>query len=89
MKKDNSEVITPLVRYAFDIIKKTEFNLPILKYPSGKSGYNKKIKQLLKEAGLDRKVTKFDEEEGIGQRRRHPLYHAIARRPLQTDEPGI
>ena len=28
--------------------------LPILKYPSGKSGYNKKIKQLLKEAGLHR-----------------------------------
>ena len=66
-QKDNSEVITPLVRYAFDIIKKTEFNLPILKYPSGKSGYNKKIKQLLKEAGLDRKVTKFDEEEGTNK----------------------
>ena len=31
-QKDNSEVITPLVRYAFDIIRKTEFNLPILKY---------------------------------------------------------
>ncbi len=41
--------------------------LPILKYPSGKSGYNKKIKQLLKEAGLDRKVTKFDEEEGTNK----------------------
>ena len=66
-QKDNSETITPLVRYAFDIIKKTQLNLPILKYPSGKSGYNKKIKQLLKEAGLDRKVTKFDEEEGTNK----------------------
>ena len=25
--------------------------MPILKYPSGKSGYNKKIKQLLMDAG--------------------------------------
>ena len=53
-QKDNSETITPLVRYAFDIIKRTQLNLPILKYPSGKSGYNKKIKQLLKNAGLHR-----------------------------------
>ena len=43
-----------LSRYAFDIIKRTQLNLPILKYPSGKSGYNKKIKQLLKAAGLHR-----------------------------------
>ena len=41
--------------------------LPILKYPSGKSGYNKKIKQLLKEAGIDRKVTEFDEVEGVNK----------------------
>ncbi len=63
-QKDNSETITPLVRYAFDIIKRTQLNLPILKYPSGKSGYNKKIKQLLKDAGIDRKVTEFGEVEG-------------------------
>ena len=66
-QKDNSETITPLVRYAFDIIKKTQLNLPILKYPSGKSGYNKKIKQLLKAAGIDRKVTEFDEVEGVNK----------------------
>ena len=40
---------------------------PILKYPSGKSGYNKKIKQLLKAAGIDRKVTEFDEVEGVNK----------------------
>ena len=66
-QKDNREVITPLVRYAFDIIKRTQLNLPILKYPSGKSGYNKKIKQLLKDAGIDRKVTEFDEVEGVNK----------------------
>ena len=48
-QNDNKEVVTPLIRFAFDIIMKTGFNLPILKYPSGKSGYNKKIKQLLKQ----------------------------------------
>ena len=73
-QKDNSEICTPLVRYAFDIIKRTEFKLPILKYPSGKSGYNKKIKQLLKEVGIDRKVTEFDEENGIN--RYIPLHEA-------------
>ncbi|MCQ2167580.1 MAG: hypothetical protein MJY69_02780 [Bacteroidales bacterium] len=66
-QKDNSETITPLVRYAFDIIKRTQLNLTILKYPSGKSGYNKKIKQLLKAAGIDRKVTEFDEVEGVNK----------------------
>ena len=30
---------------------RTRFEMPILKYPSGKSGYNKKIKQLLMDAG--------------------------------------
>ena len=38
-----------------------------MKYPSGKSGYNKKIKQLLKAAGIDRKVTEFDEVEGVNK----------------------
>lgn len=73
-QKDNSEVITPLVRYAFDIIMRTRFDMPILKYPSGKSGYNKKIKQLLKDAGIDRKVTEYDEESG--ENRYLPLYEA-------------
>ena len=71
-QNDNKEVVTPLIRFAFDIIMKTGFNLPILKYPSGKSGYNKKIKQLLKQAGIDRKVAVFDEESG--KNKYIPLY---------------
>lgn len=73
-QKDNSEIITPLVRYAFDIIMRTRFEMPILKYPSGKSGYNKKIKQLLMDAGIDRKVTEYDEE--AGENKYIPLYEA-------------
>lgn len=69
---DNHEVETPLMQSALEIIKKTGFNLPILRYPSGKSGYNKKIKQLLEVAGIDRKVAVFD--EAAGENKYLPLY---------------
>ena len=63
-QSDNHEIETPLMRFALDIIKRTRFQMPILRYPSGKSGYNKKIKQLLDFAGIDRKVAVFDEKAG-------------------------
>ena len=47
---------TPLVRFAFDIIRRTNFNLPILRYVSGQHGYNKKIKELLKYCDINREV---------------------------------
>lgn len=75
-QNDNKEIVTPLVRFAFEIIKKTLFNLPILKYPSGKSGYNKKIKELLKQAGIDRLVAEYDEETGTNKY--IPLYEAAS-----------
>lgn len=59
------EIKTPLLRFAFDIIKRTDFNLPILKYVSGKSGFNKKIKDLLKHCGIDREVGIFNEEKKV------------------------
>lgn len=62
---------TPIVRFAFDIIKKTAFNFPVLKYVSGKSGFNKKIKTLLKECGIDREVETGAEE---GKLVTSPLY---------------
>jgi hypothetical protein len=40
------EVEIPIIRYALDIIKKWQFNFPILKYVTGKSGYNVKIRKL-------------------------------------------
>lgn len=54
------EIHTPIVKFALDIIKKRRFNFTIIKYPSGKSGYNVKIRQLLKHCGIDRKVKEFD-----------------------------
>lgn len=47
---------TPLVRTAFDIVMKTDFNLPILKNISGKGGYNKRIHELLETCGINREV---------------------------------
>lgn len=58
----NEEVVTPIVRYAFDIIKETGFVFPILKNIYGESGYNAKIKSLMRICKIDRKVPQFNEE---------------------------
>lgn len=55
-QKTGKTTKTPIVRFAFDIIKKTKFYLPVLKYVSGKSGFNKKIKDLLEYCGIIREV---------------------------------
>ena len=49
-----------IMRYALDIIKKWQFNFPILKYVTGKSGYNEKIRKLLDQ--IDREVKVFDKD---------------------------
>ncbi len=60
-QNDYTEIKTPIIRYALDLIKKYEFNFSILNYVSGKSGYNYKIKKLLEFCDIDRKVTIYDE----------------------------
>jgi hypothetical protein len=59
----NTEVQTPIVRFAFDIIKRTEFRFPIIRNIYGKSGYNALIKSLLKECDITRTVPIYDEEK--------------------------
>lgn len=59
----NAELKTPIVRYAFDIIKRTGFQFKILRYVSGANGYNERIRQLLKACGIDRKVAHYDESK--------------------------
>lgn len=71
-QNDYSEVETPIMRYALDIIKKYSFKFAILKYVSGKSGYNHKIKELIKFCGIDRPCKVFD--ENIGDNTIKPLY---------------
>ena len=60
-QEGNSEVKTPIVRYAFDIIKATGFVFPILKNIFGEFGYNAKIKSLLQQCKIDRQVAQYNE----------------------------
>ena len=60
-QEGNSEVQTPIVRYAFDIIKRTGFNFPVLKNVFGAFGYNNKIKALLQHCKIDRQIAQYNE----------------------------
>ena len=60
-QNDNVEICTPLVRFAFDIIKRTNFVLPALKNICGTMGYNTRIKALLSVCKINRKVAQYDE----------------------------
>lgn len=62
-QKDNKEVETPLMRFALDIIKQTQFHFAILRYPTGKSGYNVKIRELLRYCGIDRECAVFNPQK--------------------------
>lgn len=55
-KVSNNIIKTPLTVTAVRIIKESGFNFPILKNISGKVGYNKKIKELIKVVGIDREI---------------------------------
>ena len=72
VRNDREEKVTPIMRYALDIIKKREFNFPILKNVSGHAGYNAKIKQLLKFCEIERQVAFFDPE--TNENKTQPLY---------------
>lgn len=58
----NKEIQTPLVRFAFDIVKASEFQFPELKYVYGEYGYNAQIRSMLQICKIDRKVPVFNEE---------------------------
>lgn len=62
-QEGNEEIQTPIVRYALDIIKKTDFHFPILNNIFGSYGYNAKIKTLLKHCGIDRLVAQYNEQK--------------------------
>lgn len=61
------EIKTPIVRFAFDIIKRTGLDFPVLRNATGRTGYNAKIKSLLQNAGIDRKITRFNEETNANE----------------------
>ena len=61
-QEDNTELMTPILRFAFDIIQKTGFKFPILKNVSGAIGYNNRIKALLQHFKIDRLVEQYNED---------------------------
>ena len=61
-QSDNKEVETPIVRFAFDIIKTTNFDFPILRNLYGTDGYNARIKYLLSVCKINRPVPQYNEE---------------------------
>lgn len=71
-REQRSEVETPIMRYALDIIKKYRFSFRVLNYVSGKTGYNSKIKDLLEYCRIDRMCKVFDET--VGDNTYKPLY---------------
>ena len=62
VQMDNREIETPIIRYAFDIIRRTNFTFPILRNIYGQTGFNKRIKDLLQICGIDRAVPIYNEE---------------------------
>lgn len=74
MKENDTrtEIKTPLVLFALEIIKKYKFKFPILRYVSGERGYNDKIKMLLEHCGIDRLVAVFNETTNKNEYK--PLY---------------
>ncbi len=60
--RERTELETPLVRFAYDILRKTNCVFPILKYVTGENGYNAKIKKLLSFCKINRNVQQYNEE---------------------------
>lgn len=57
------EVITPLIKSAYDIVLKYNFDFSILNYASGQNGYNAKIKKLFQLADFSREVRVWNEDK--------------------------
>lgn len=59
------EKTTPLMRYALEIVKQTQFRFELFKHGEafGRITYNIKIKELLKQCQINRKISQYNETE--------------------------
>ena len=64
------------MRFALEIIKQYDFSFQILRYVSGERGYNEKIKELLKQCGINKLVATFNSEEAKNEYK--PLYEVAS-----------
>ncbi len=62
-QETNKEIVTPIIRLGFDIIKRTGFDLGVNLSKSGANFYNNKVREIIKLAGIDRKVSIYDQEK--------------------------
>lgn len=62
--REYGEIETPMLPFSYDIVMRYGFSFRCLKYVTGKSGYNQKIKDVLRLAGVDRECSVFDEVAG-------------------------
>ena len=62
-QETNKEIITPIIRMAFDIIKRTNFDFGFSLGKTAISFYNKKVRDLIEACGIDRKVAVYDQEK--------------------------
>ena len=59
-----TEIRTPLVRIAYDIVMRTKFSFNRQNENYSVPVYNRELRKLLKHCGIDRPVAKFNEEKG-------------------------
>lgn len=64
MQTINAEVITPLIEPAMEIINRTQLQLMGTNPHYGKQRYNKMLRELLRECGINRRVTLYNPETG-------------------------
>lgn len=72
------EIKTPLVRIAYDIVMRTQFNFNKQEANYSVAVYNRELRKLLKLCGIDRPVAKFNEAKGENEY--FPLYEVASSR---------
>ena len=72
----NQEVVTPLIRPALEIIRRTRLKLMDNKPHYGKQRYNKTLRELLKVCGINRTICLYDSKQGDNVYR--PLYEVAS-----------
>ena len=70
------EIVTPLIRPALEIIRRTRLELMVNKPHYGKQRYNKALRELLRTCGINRAICLYDSERGDNVYR--PIYEVAS-----------
>lgn len=75
-QETNREIITPLIRLAYDIIIRTRFNFNFKFNEDCQVSYNERLREIIQLAGIDRTVSSYDHDKRDNTYR--PLYEAAS-----------